>query len=115
MINREWTFMYGDIPEAKAESFDDSTWYTVGLPHSFGIPYFMENDFYVGYGCYRKRLHIDASWLGRKIGLEFQGVFQDAEIYLNGRLAGSHQGGYTAFFIDISELAHAGTICCTFV
>ena len=53
--NNDWKFMHGDFPEAETPDFDDSQWYDIGLPHSFGIPYFMTNEFYVGYGCYRKR------------------------------------------------------------
>lgn len=100
--NNNWKFVHGDYPEAKETSYDDSTWYDIGLPHSFGIPYFMENEFYVGYGCYRKKLYIEKEWIGKKVSLEFQGAFQDAEIYVNGLLAGVHKGGYTAFEIDIT-------------
>lgn len=100
--NNNWKFVHGDYPEAKETSYDDSTWYDIGLPHSFGIPYFMENEFYVGYGCYRKKLYIEKEWIGKKVSLEFQGAFQDAEIYINGLLAGIHKGGYTAFEIEIT-------------
>ena len=100
--------MYGDIAEGKEVSFDDSSWYDIGIPHSFGIPYFMENEFYVGYGCYRKHFAIQPEWLGKCISLDFQGAFQDADVYVNGQWAGNHKGGYTAFHIDISELVHEG-------
>ncbi len=106
--NNEWKFRHGDY-DAASFDFDDSKWSDVGLPHSFGIPYFMENnEFYVGYGCYRKHLYIDPAYIGRRISIEFQGVFQVAEVYVNGRLAGIHKGGYTAFRFDISDLAVAG-------
>ena len=100
--------MHGDYKDAKDVQYDDSSWYDIGIPHSFGIPYFQENEFYVGYGCYRKVLDIEALWIGMKLTLEFQGAFQDAEIYLNGQLAGVHKGGYTAFEIDISLYATVG-------
>ncbi len=100
--------MYGDIIDGKEVLFDDSNWYDIGIPHSFGIPYFMENEFYVGYGCYRKHLTIQPGWIGKRISLDFQGAFQDADIYVNGKWAGNHKGGYTAFHIDISELVHEG-------
>lgn len=107
--NNNWKFFHGDYPEASMLRYDDSSWCDTGLPHSFGIPYFQENEFYVGYGCYRKTLHIDKEWIGKRISLEFQGAFQDAEIYLNGFLAGAHRGGYTAFEIDITPYAEAGS------
>ena len=106
--NRDWKFMHGYFPDAAGAEFDDSEWYDIGLPHSFGIPYFMEKDFYVGYGCYRKRLYIEKAWLGRRILLEFQGVFQETEIYVNGSLTGTHKGGYTAFVTDITDAVTTG-------
>jgi beta-galactosidase len=106
--NNNWKFMHGDYPDAKDFQYGDSDWYDIGIPHSFGIPYFQENEFYVGYGCYRKIIYVDQAWTGKKLSLEFQGAFQEAEIYLNGQLAGVHKGGYTAFEIDITPFAVPG-------
>lgn len=100
--------MYGDIEQAKYNGFDDADWYHVGIPHSFGIPYFMENHFYVGYGCYRKKLEIKKEWINKKLYLEFQGSFQETEVFVNGQLASTHKGGYTAFVVDISPYIHLG-------
>lgn len=100
--------MYGDIEGAMSEEYDDSEWYDIGLPHSFGIPYFMENEFYVGYSCYRRHLVVEKGWLDKCVSLEFQGVFQVAEIYVNGQFAGIHRGGYTAFEIPITGYLREG-------
>lgn len=108
LINNNWKYRYGDIEDAMAEKYDDSEWYDIGLPHSFGIPYFMENEFYVGYGCYRRHLTVEKEWLDGCVFLEFQGVFQVAEIYVNGQYAGSHRGGYTAFEISVTEYLREG-------
>lgn len=108
LINNNWKYLYGDIENAMSAEYDDSDWYDIGLPHSFGIPYFMENEFYVGYGCYRKHFIVEKEWLDKCISLEFQGVFQVAEVYVNGQLAGTHKGGYTAFEISITKYVHEG-------
>lgn len=108
LINNQWKFIHGDVKDAMEEEFDDSAWNETGLPHSFGIPYFMENEFYVGYGCYRRHLQVEGSWLKKCVSLEFQGVFQVAEVYVNGNLAGIHRGGYTAFEIPIGQYLHEG-------
>lgn len=100
--------MYGDFPEGMGADYDDRQWYDIGLPHSFGIPYFMEHEFYVGYGCYRKKLYVEEKWIGKQMLLEFQGSFQDTRVYVNGSLAGEHQGGYTAFAVDITPYVLAG-------
>ena len=108
LINRNWKFMHGDFPEAKAPEYDDREWYDIGIPHSFGIPYFMEKQFYIGYGCYRKWLQIETGFDTKKLYLEFQASFQDTEVYVNGELAGTHRGGYTAFLIDITSFVRPG-------
>lgn len=107
-INQDWKFMHGDFPEAGEAGYDDSGWYDIGIPHSFGIPYFMEKQFYIGYGCYRKWLQVREEWMDKKLYLEFQGSFQETEVYMNGKPAGSHKGGYTAFLIDITPFVHPG-------
>lgn len=107
-LNREWKFALGDYPQASMPEFNDSHWETIGLPHSFSMPYFMSKDFYVGYGWYRKQLRISPKDLQKVIFLEFDGVFQEAEVYVNEQLAGKHIGGYTGFSIDITTALKPG-------
>lgn len=108
MLNNGWKFLYGDLREAIAEGYEDSDWYDINLPHTFSLPYFMENEFYVGYGCYRKKINIQKEWLGKEISLIFGAAFQSAEVYINGILAGTHKGGYTAFQVQIAHLVKEG-------
>lgn len=107
-INREWKYARGDYNGAEQPSFNDTAWETIGLPHSFSIPYFMSKDFYVGYGWYRKALDLSKEDLAKNIFLEFDGVFQEAEVFVNGRLMDTHVGGYTGFTVDISSAAKQG-------
>ncbi len=106
-LNRDWRFTLGDVPAAASTDFDDRNWSRIGLPHSFSIPYFQWKDFYVGYGWYRKHLQIDPGWLSRRVCIEFQGAFQDAEVFVNGRRIGEHKGGFTGFSMDITGAIHA--------
>jgi len=80
----------------------------IGLPHSFGTPYFQGKDFYTGYGWYRKSIDVPAEWAGKRLFLEFDGAFQDAEVFVNGKAAGRHLGGYTGFCYEITALAKTG-------
>jgi hypothetical protein len=107
-LNREWKFTLGDVPAAAAPGFADAAWSSVGVPHSFSEPYFLSPEFYTGYGWYRKHFTVPAEWSGKRLFLEFDGVFQVAEVFINGRPAGRHQGGYTGFSLDIKEFAQAG-------
>ena len=107
-INREWTYQRGDFPQAVQKDYDDSGWERIGLPHSFSIPYFLSKEFYTGYGWYRKTLNLTKEDLGKDLFLEFDGVFQEAEVYVNGTLAGTHRGGYTGFNIRITPYVKQG-------
>ena len=103
VINRDWLFHLGDI-----SSSENVKWQHIGLPHSFSLPYFMSKDFYVGYGWYKKTIRLSKKDLQQYLALEFDGVFQEAEIYVNGKLAGKHIGGYTGFEICINPYVHTG-------
>lgn len=108
IINRAWKYKIGEHPGAEKLDFDDADWEQVGLPHSFSIPYFRSPDFYVGYGWYRKNIFYQPAWKGKRIHLDFEGVFQVAEVFLNEKLIGEHEGGYTGFTFDITDYLHEG-------
>jgi len=107
-LNGFWKYQQGDVAGAMAPGFDDGSWQSVGLPHSFSLPYFMSPDFYVGYGWYRRHLPLTASIAGRRVALEFEGVFQDAEVFVNGSAVGAHTGGYTGFLLDVTTAVKPG-------
>ena len=109
-LNNGWKYSQGDYTGAEQIGYDDESWEDIGIPHSFSIPYFMSKDFYVGYGWYRKHLQLNEEDLKKKLFLEFDGVFQEAEVFVNGKLAGRHVGGYTGFSVDISDCARLGTM-----
>ncbi len=107
-FNREWKFQLGDVPGAQAAPFDDSRWDDENLPHSFSMPYFAADRFYTGYGWYRKHFDLPRAWSGRRINLEFDGAFQVAELFVDGKRVGEHKGGYTGFTFDITEAVKPG-------
>lgn len=107
-FNREWKFQLGDHVGAAAVNFADASWEAIGLPHSFSLPYFASPKFYTGYGWYRKHFAVPTAWSGKKLFLEFDGAFQDAEIFLNGRRLAEHKGGYTGFSVDITDAVKTG-------
>ena len=108
IFNADWRFKLGDEADAQRVDFDDRGWEHVGLPHSFSIPYFQSARFYVGYGWYRKDFVLPALPRGRRLSLEFEGAFQEAEVFVNGKAVGRHRGGYTGFPIDITDAVKPG-------
>jgi len=107
-FNRGWKFQLGDVTNASAARFDDSKWDDANLPHSFSMPYFAADRFYVGYGWYRNHFEAPRAGSGKRINLEFDGVFQVAELFVNGKRIGEHKGGYTGFTFDITGRGENG-------
>lgn len=110
-FNRDWRYSFSASDagaDAAQPAFDDSAWARVGLPHSFSTPYFLAPDFPAGIGWYRKALDLRAVPASRRWALEFEGAFQVATVYVNGREMGQHRGGYTGFRVDLTPALHAG-------
>lgn len=99
--NRGWEFRLEDDP-------GKGSWRTVHLPHTFSLPYFMSDAFYTGRGTYRKTLAMPEEWQGCKVFLDCGAAFQVAEVMVNGKPAGRHEGGYTAFRTDLTPFLKTG-------
>lgn len=107
-FNRDWKFYLGDVENGEQLAYDDNDWTDVALPHSFDLPYNMTSSFYVGYGWYRKTFNVAPDAIGKTMNLDFEGSFQETEVFINGEKVGTHVGGYTGFTFDISAYVHAG-------
>ena len=86
LLNNNWKFTYGDKVGASPDEIN--RWQDIGLPHSFGIPYFMEKEFYLGYGTYSKWFELSKEDCKKRILLKFFGAFQKAVVVLNGKQIG---------------------------
>ncbi len=102
-------------PAFARPDFQDRAWRTVHLPHDFVVegtfdPKANESHGFLpaGVGWYRKTFTLPASDKGRRLVLDFDGVFRDSRVFLNGRLLGRHPSGYTGFRYDISDAANFG-------
>ncbi len=95
----------------------DARWRKVDLPHDWSIegktdpgnP--MGNDggyFPAGIGWYRKDFKVPAEWSGKKISVYFEGVYMNAEVFINGKSIGLHPYGYTSFEYDLSAYLEFG-------
>ena len=100
LLNNNWKFTYGDKVGASPDEIN--RWQDIGLPHSFGIPYFMEKEFYLGYGTYSKWFELSKEDCKKRILLKFFGAFQKAVVVLNGKQIGKHRGGYTPFLVELT-------------
>ncbi|MFT3739657.1 MAG: glycoside hydrolase family 2 TIM barrel-domain containing protein [Breznakibacter sp.] len=112
-INEHWKFCKEDVKNAFEAGFDDASWETVYLPHSWNIGDIEDEAYgwYRGTGWYRKSLRIGSIPKDRRTFLWFDAANQVCEVFVNGKPAGEkHAGGYTPFSFDVTELLVPDTI-----
>ena len=110
-FNPGWKLAVGDPPQASNTVFDDSAWKSVTLPRAWNEDDAFGKDIVdhaTGVAWYRKQFTLPPGAKGKKIFLEFEGVRQCAQVYVNGKQVGLHENGVMAFGIDISAVAQAG-------
>lgn len=110
-FNADWKLNVGDITGAEAGSYDDATWKNITLPRAWNEDDAFKKDIVdlaTGIAWYRKHFTIPAVHKGQKVFLEFEGVRQAADVYVNGTHVGLHENGVTGFGFDITNLVKAG-------
>ena len=122
-FDEAWLFHRGDIAEGEKQSLDDSQWRQINLPHDWSIedipgtnsPFTADaatevaGGFTVGgTGWYRKHFYIDAAEKGKCIAVSFDGIYMNADIWVNDRHVANHVYGYTAFELDITDYVRFG-------
>jgi beta-galactosidase len=118
-----WRFHRGGAQGAEAADFDDSGWRRLDLPHDWsiedlpgkGTPFDPEAISQVqggytvgGTGWYRKTFDVPEAQKGRRVRIQFDGVYMNAEVWLNGRRVGEHPYGYTSFWFDLTDKVNFG-------
>ena len=110
-LDEGWRFQLGDEPRAAQPVFDDTAWRTLDVPHDWSIegvfstPPAGENNggyFPHGIGWYRKTFALAAD-ASRKVVVEFDGVYMNSEVWINGRFLGRRPYGYIGFRYDLTE------------
>ena len=114
-FNDNWKFYLGDASGAEDPGFNDSSWEQVNLPHDYSIEqdYSTSGEAESGYlpggtGWYRKNFTVDSSAEGKRIRIDFGGVYMNSTIWVNGHEVGSHPYGYTPFSFDITDYVNYG-------
>ena len=107
-FNADWLYVQGDVANAQLQSFDDSAWTSVELPHTTKFVTPEDPTAYLGVSWYRKHFTVSTNYQGRKVFIEFGAAMQTNCVYINGTLAGQHVGGYTPFTVDATALVNYG-------
>ncbi|CAN5476164.1 beta-glucuronidase [soil metagenome] len=78
----------------------------VSVPHCWMLD--AGNERYIGHGIYEREFEAPPTRKGQVVRLRFDAVYDVAEVWLNGKRVGAHEGGYTAFEFDVTDLLRAG-------
>jgi len=126
-LDRDWRFQLGEAPDAVFPSFNDRGWRQVDVPHDYVIEgTFAEKDpgsrtealrpdwhwlhgfLPVQPAVYRKHFTLPSEAAGKRLWLEFDGVFSNSHYWLNGQLIGAEYSGYTRSRFDVTAVAQPG-------
>ena len=118
----DWRFHEGGAQGAEVNEFDDSGWRPLSLPHDWSIedvpgttsPFQLNAVSQVnggfmrgGTSWYRKKFTLPAEAKGQRLQVQFDGVYMNASVWLNGHLLGTHPYGYTPFWFDLTDYLNA--------
>lgn len=115
-FNFDWKFHKGDIAEAINPDFNDSDWRDVRLPHDWSV----EESFTQkeaagataflpgGIGWYRKNFKMPASASDKITRINFDGVYNNSEVWINGQSLGKRPYGYIGFYYDLTPYLKYG-------
>ncbi|MEO9869189.1 glycoside hydrolase family 2 TIM barrel-domain containing protein [Ekhidna sp.] len=100
-FNDHWHF-------SKGADTTNQNWKPVQVPHTWNAndPFDKEPGYYRGISWYKKQFNVEIE--GKRLFLVFEGVNQETNVFVNGKLAGSHLGGYTAFNVEITDFIQKG-------
>ena len=103
LLNDNWQFRFG-------HQVEKNTVARVDLPHTWNAQDALSGrtDYKRGLGHYERRLFVPADWKGQRLYLRFEGANSIADLFVNGRHAGQHRGGYGAFVFEITDLVNYG-------
>lgn len=103
LLNDNWQFRFG-------HQVEKNTVARVDLPHTWNAQDALSGrtDYKRGLGHYERRLFVPADWKGQRLYLRFEGANSIADLFVNGRHAGQHRGGYGAFVFEITDFVNYG-------
>jgi beta-galactosidase len=117
LMDKNWKFIQSDIKEAEKPTYDDTKWRTLNLPHDWSIEGEFKEDaatkgpggyLPTGIGWYRKHFNIASTGKGQQFRIEFDGVYMNSDVWINGQHLGKHPYGYTSFYYDLTPFVNKG-------
>ncbi|MBP7887354.1 MAG: beta galactosidase jelly roll domain-containing protein, partial [Candidatus Marinimicrobia bacterium] len=116
-FSQSWRFNLGDLSDAERPEYDDSNWRTLDLPHDWSI----EGEFSEehpatpgggalpgGIGWYRKTFTVSEGNKDKNVFIDFDGVYQNSEVWINGHSLGKRPYGYSSFRYELTPYLNYG-------
>lgn len=114
-FNADWKFLLEDKKEYCSVEFDDASWRSLDLPHDWSVEaeFSQENSgrnawLPGGIAWYRKSFEVPEKHRDKSIQIQFDGIYKNATLWVNGHPVGVQHDGYTSFFFEITELLNVG-------
>lgn len=108
-FNHNWRFSLEKQQAAHQHIFDDENWQKVRLPHDWAValPYTKEAAASTGFklggiGWYRKNFSLDQKDAHKQVWVEFDGIYNNSSIWINGHYVGGRPYGYASFQVDLT-------------
>jgi beta-galactosidase len=117
-FNNGWKFYLGDDSAAREARFDDSKWRKLNLPHDWSIEgtfseeyptTFNEGALPAGTGWYRKRFTVPLSSKDKRLYINFDGIYRNSEVWINGDYLGKRPNGYISFQYELTPYLKFGS------
>lgn len=115
LLREDWRFHLGDLKYGGIETLDHSKWKKVTVPHDWSVeqpasPALASCTGYLpgGIGWYRKDLDVPASKEGQHVYIYFGGVYNNSEVFINGKWVGRRPNGYISFMYDLTPYINFG-------
>jgi len=107
-LNTDWAFYRGDFKGGEGIGLDDSKWIPAVLPHVMQLEkkHNGGDAIYDGIGWYRRYFKLSDHDRSKKVFVQFEGVMNSCEVFVNGKSVGKHYGGYVGFTLDITDQLH---------
>jgi beta-galactosidase len=116
-FGKNWKFNPGDMPGSNKTDFDDSNWRTLDVPHDWSIEGEFSNDHPAtpgggalpgGIGWYRKTFTLPESEKDKLVFINFDGIYQNSKIWINGNYLGERPYGYISFTYELTPFLNYG-------
>lgn len=114
-FNESWSFHFGDAAGAEQPLADDASWEIVNVPHDYSITQDYDRNLEGesaykpgGLAWYRKSFTLDDALMGKQVRIDFDGIYMNSTVYINGHKLGDHPYGYSPFSYDLTPYLNWG-------